>query len=170
MSQLVFAAVVAIFPILVVFAAASDFFTMTISNRLSATILLAGAVALAWVAPGWWEAGSHVAAAAIVFVLGFALFSLNLMGGGDVKFAAAIALWFGLSQTLEFALAFSIYGGLLTLAVLAADRALTHVPVLRVGFLTAFPEKRKVPYGIALSAAAMQVFAQTDWMKALMIG
>ncbi len=170
MSQLAFAALVAVFPILVVFAAASDFFTMTISNRLSALVFLAGAIALAWTAPGWYEAGSHLGAAAIVFVLGFVVFSFGLMGGGDVKFAAAIALWFNLGQTLEFVVAFSIYGGMLTFLVLAADRALAHVPTFRVGFLVDFPERRRVPYGIALSFAAMEVFARTDWMKALMIG
>ena len=47
MSQVLFAAVVAVFPVLVVFAAASDFFTMTISNRLTASLALAGLVALA---------------------------------------------------------------------------------------------------------------------------
>lgn len=170
MSQLAFAALVAVFPILVVFAAASDFFTMTISNRLSATVFLAGAIAVAWTAPGWYEAGSHLGAAAIVFVLGFAVFSFGFMGGGDVKFAAAIAFWFGLGQMLEFIVAFSIYGGLLTFLVLAADRALSHAPNFRVGFLVDFPERRRVPYGIALSVAAMEVFARTDWMKALMIG
>ena len=43
-----------------------------------------------------------------------------MMGGGDVKLAAALALWFSPASTLKFLVIMSIAGGVLTLAVLAA--------------------------------------------------
>lgn len=170
MSQLVLAALVAVFPILVVFAAASDFFTMTISNRLSAGLFVAGLAALAIAQPGWVGLGQHLGAAFLVFAVGFFCFARGWMGGGDVKFAAAVALWLGWDNLLDFALGFSLLGGVLTFAVLSADRLLTPVPSLKVGFLARFHEHRRVPYGIALTAAALLVFPQTGWMPKLLIG
>lgn len=167
MTHALLTIVIVMFPILVVFGAAYDFLTMTIPNRLTFGLAVAGAVALALTAPGWAEAGWHVAAAALVFACGFGLFAMGWMGGGDVKFASAIALWLGWDQTLDFALGFSIYGGLLTLAVLAADRVLTPLPNLRVGFLADFPQHRHVPYGIALTAAALHLFPSTSWFALL---
>ncbi len=170
MSQMMLAAVVALFPILVVYAAATDFFTMTIANRVTGGLLLAGVVALAMTRPGLTEVGLHLAAAALVFALGFFCFARGWMGGGDVKFAAAVAFWLGWDQVFDFALGFSIFGGLLTFAVLAVNRALAPVPALKIGFLVHFDEHRRVPYGLALSAAAMMVFPQTPWMNAFLIG
>ena len=163
MSQIVLTAVVAIFPIVVVAAAATDFLTMTISNRLSGALAVAGLAALALSAPGWAAFGGHVAAAVVVFALGFGFFAMGWMGGGDVKFAAAVALWLGWGPLLDFALGFSIWGGLLTVAVLIADRALAPLPALRVGFLAQFPDHKRIPYGIALAVAALQVFPTTPW-------
>lgn len=170
MSQMVLAALVAVFPILVVFAAVTDFFTMTIANRVSGGLLLAGVLAIAMTHPGWTEVGSHLAATGVVFAVGFFFFSRGWMGGGDVKFAAAIAFWLGWDHLLDFALGFSIFGGLLTFLVLVADRALAPIPALKFGFLERFHEHRRVPYGVALTIAAMMVFADTPWMKAFLVG
>ena len=60
----------------------------------------------------------HLLAGATVLAVGFALFSFGWIGGGDAKFAAAIALWLGWSNTLEFVATSAIFGGILTLAIL----------------------------------------------------
>ncbi len=159
--------VVATFPLLTIFGASTDFLTMTIPNRVTAGLFVAGAAALALTAPGWAMAGFHLAAAAVVFAVGFALFVLGWMGGGDVKFAAAIALWLGWGHLFDFVLTFSIYGGVLTLLVLLTDRVLAPLPMLRIGFLARFPEHRHVPYGLALAAAGLQIFPSTSWMALL---
>ena len=46
-----------------------------------------------------------------------------MMGGGDVKLAAALALWFSPSSTLKFLVLMSLAGGVLTLAVMVLHRA-----------------------------------------------
>lgn len=167
MTQTISMAVIALFPILTVFGASTDFFTMTIPNRLTLGLAAAGLAALALAAPGWAVFGWHLAAAAVVFAGGFALFAAGWMGGGDVKFASAVALWLGWGQLVDFALAFSIYGGVLTLLVLITDRALAPLPALRIGFLARFPERRQVPYGIALAAAGLHLFPATPWFAIL---
>lgn len=45
-----------------------------------------------------------VFSAAIAFVVGFILFFLNMMGGGDVKLFSAIALWFTPAHLLQLTL------------------------------------------------------------------
>ncbi|MER2606287.1 MAG: prepilin peptidase [Siculibacillus sp.] len=166
MSEIALALVVALFPIVVVIAATTDFFTMTISNRLSAGLFVAGLAALALSSPTPETVGSHFAAAGAVFAVGFACFAFGWMGGGDVKFGAAVAFWLGWEHVLDYAVGFSVFGGLLTLAVLLSDRVTDPIPSLKVGFLARFHEHRRVPYGIALTAAALQVFPHTTWMRA----
>ncbi len=167
MVHLLGLAVIASFPVLTAFGAATDFLTMTLPNRLTLGLFALGVVALAITAPGWAAVGWHVAAAALVFACGFAVFAMGWMGGGDVKFAAAIALWLGWDNLLEFALGFSIWGGVLTVATLAADRLLEPVPALKIGFLAQFSEHRHVPYGVALAVSALLVFPSTPWFARL---
>ena len=150
MTQVVLAAVVLVFPVLAVWAAVTDFMTMTIANRISVGMALTGLLAVALSAPSLSVFGWHLAAAAVVFAVGFACFAMGWMGGGDVKFAAAIALWLGWGHLLDFAVTFSVYGGLLTLLALFSNRVLDPLPVLKVGFLAGFHEHRRVPYGVAL--------------------
>ena len=165
MTQILSMAVVAVFPVLVIWAAIADFMTMTIANRVSVGLFLAGLVALVVTGTPLAEFGAHLGAAALVFAVGFACFAMGWMGGGDVKFASAVALWLGWGHLLDYAVTFSVYGGLLTLLTLFSDRVLDPLPVLKVGFLARFQEHRRVPYGIALSIAALQIFAETPWMR-----
>ncbi|MCH6588536.1 MAG: prepilin peptidase [Proteobacteria bacterium] len=51
--------------------------------------------------------------AALVFAIGFALYSFRLLGGGDVKLLAVVALWAGPLQITAFLLSTAIIGGLL---------------------------------------------------------
>src|SRR5947209_14912935 len=80
-----------IFPALMAFAASSDFFTMTISNRIS-LILVAGFVALA-VGTGMPYGGmlDHAGAGGLVLAVTFTFFMFGWVGGGDAKLAAATA-------------------------------------------------------------------------------
>ena len=84
-----------LFPALMAFAAASDLFTMTISNRVSLA-LVAGFLALALLGGmGLHDILLHFGAGATVLVVAFACFAMGWVGGGDAKVAAAAALWFG---------------------------------------------------------------------------
>ena len=81
--------------ILLLYAAVVDVRTFTISNRLNLAIALLAPVS--WLSVGmplWPDAAIIVAVAAGVFVLLAAAFYAGMMGGGDVKLAAALALWF----------------------------------------------------------------------------
>jgi prepilin peptidase CpaA len=157
-----------VFPALVAFAAASDLLTMTISNRIS-LVLVAGyfVLALAGGASGA-EIMAHSAAGLSVLAIAFGFFAMGWIGGGDAKLAAATALWFGFGDLLNYVLYASIFGGALTLLLI--QFRLWPLP----GILSAQPWLQRlhernggIPYGIALAAAALVVYPNTAWIKAI---
>src|SRR6476646_10338136 len=107
-----------LFPALMAFAAASDLFTMTISNRVSLA-LAAGFLALALLSGmAFYDILSHLGAGAAVLVVAFGCFAMGWIGGGDAKVAAAGALWFGFAHLMEYLLYASVFGGALTLLLI----------------------------------------------------
>ena len=107
-----------LFPALMAFAAASDLFTMTISNRVSLA-LVAGYLALALLSGmGFYDILSHLGAGVSVLTVAFACFTMGWIGGGDAKIAAAAALWFGFGHLMNYLVYASLFGGALTLLLL----------------------------------------------------
>ena len=134
---------------ILVVAAVVDVRTFTISNRLNLTVALLAPVYWASVALSPWPGiAVQVAAAATVFVLFAAAFYAGMMGGGDVKLAAALALWFSPFTTLRFLVLTSLAGGVLTLAVVAWHRARK-----REG-------RPEIPYGVAIAAGGIAILTQ----------
>ena len=154
-----------LFPALMAFAASSDLFTMTISNRLSLT-LAGGFVILAAVSGMAWPAvGMHLAAAALVLVISFVLFTRGWIGGGDAKLAAATALWFGFDYLLDYLIYASLFGGALTILLIQFRKLPLPAALARQKWIMRLHESGGgVPYGIALAAAALVVYPKTGWM------
>ncbi len=152
-----------VFPLIVAYAAVTDFLTMTIANKLSIALVLLFCMLAPLSGMSWTMAGMAFVGAAAVFAIGFGCFAFGWIGGGDVKFATAVALWLGWDHMPEYLVLFSLYGGVLTVVVLVLSRLLEPLPILQVGFLGRFAEHRRVPYGIALSIAALQIYPTTIW-------
>ena len=131
-----------------VVAAVIDTRTFTISNRLTAGVALGAP--LYWVSLGvdpFPGMAIQLAAGAIVFAMLAIAFHTGLMGGGDVKLAAALALWFSPANTLKFLMLMAIVGGVLTVGILIMHR-------VRKG-----SGRPKIPYGVAIAAGALFVLA-----------
>jgi prepilin peptidase CpaA len=110
----------------------------------------------------------HAAAALVVLAVTFVLFARGWIGGGDAKLAAAIALWFGFEPLLPFLVYASLLGGGLTLLVLQFRRLPLPVSFAGQAWLTRLHcRDAGVPYGIALAAAALIVYPETVWMRAV---
>jgi len=157
-----------LFPALMAFAASSDLFTMTISNKLS--LALAGGFFLLVIVTGMGLAaiGMHLLAAALVLVIAFGLFTQGWIGGGDAKLAAAAALWFGFGYLLDFLVYASLLGGALTLVLIQFRKLPLPGPLARQQWIMRLHDKTGgVPYGIALAAAALIVYPKTGWMPAV---
>ncbi len=153
------------FPALMAFAASSDLFTMTISNRLSLALTAGFAVLTVIVGMSLPVIGLHVGAGALVLVISFVLFTLGWIGGGDAKLAAATALWFGFDHLFDYVVYASIFGGVLTLLILQFRHMDLPARLAEQGWIQRLHERSGgVPYGIALAAAALVVYPHTGWM------
>ena len=157
-----------LFPALMAFAASSDLLTMTISNRLSLALAGGFFLLVAITGMGFAAIGMHLAAAALVLVIAFGLFTQGWIGGGDAKLAAATALWFGFGYLLDYLVYASLLGGALTLLLIQFRRLPLPGPLARQHWILRLHDKAGgVPYGIALAAAALTVYPETAWMKIL---
>jgi prepilin peptidase CpaA len=162
-------ALLGFFPALMAAAAVSDLISMTISNRIT-LLILAGFPVLAYAAGlplatiGW-----HGLAGLVMLAIGFALFAMGWIGGGDAKLMAATAVWFGWSHLFEYALLASFLGGGLTLAILFARRYALPLKLGEVDWVARLHDKNNgVPYGIALAAAALVLYPDIQlWQVAL---
>ena len=134
--------------LLLIVAAIIDVRTFTISNRLNLTVALGAPLF-------WWSIGLSLPNIAVqagiaagVFALLAAAFYAGMMGGGDVKLAAALALWFSPPSTARFLVMMSIAGGVLTLAVVALHR------------IRKKQGRPEVPYGVAIAFGGLAILTQ----------
>ena len=139
----------AILALLLLYAAGTDLRARIIGNRLN--------IAIAVLAPAyWWAIGlspwpdmaMQIALGLCVFGFFAALFALGMMGGGDVKMLAALALWLPLGGIVKLIVVMSLLGGVLTLGVVALYRLRK-----RLGD----PE---IPYGVAIAIAGLWVIGE----------
>lgn len=156
-----------VFPFCMVFAIVSDMVSMTIANRVSLLLVATFAAVAPLTGMAWADFGWHFAAGALVLAVTFGLFAIGGMGGGDAKLIAATALWMGLTPHLmQYAVYASLFGGLLTLLVLAYRKsplsAFTGGYVLLRHFAD---EKTGIPYGVALGIAGLLVYPSTPLMQ-----
>jgi prepilin peptidase CpaA len=126
-----------------------DWKSRTIPNWLNAAIAL-GAVPFWW-ATGlhpWPDVALHVGVAVAVLAIFALAFQLGMMGGGDVKMVAAVALWLPPLAVLQLLVIMSLAGGALTLAMLVPHR------------LRKTAGQPEIPYGIAIAFAGMWLISE----------
>lgn len=134
--------------VLLLMAAWSDIRTRTISNELNATIALM-AIAFWWVAGEalWPDVAIRIGVAIALFVLCALLFMLRMMGGGDVKMIAALALWLPFGALMVMLTVMALAGGVITLALLIRQRWRPNLP------------RPEIPYGVAIAIGGLWVIA-----------
>jgi prepilin peptidase CpaA len=135
--------------IMLLWAAVVDIKTRTIANGLNLAIALMAP--LFWWAMGvdfWPDTAIRVGVAIAVFLLFALAFQIGMMGGGDVKLAAALALWFSPGDTILLIVLMSLAGGLLTLIVMIEHRAKKQ------------EGRPEAPYGVAIAFGGLWLLAQ----------
>jgi prepilin peptidase CpaA len=162
------AALVAVFPALLIVAALSDVTTYRIRNWIS--LAMVAGFALAAPAMGLPPAaiGLHLGVGAGALVLGMAMFALGWIGGGDAKLFAAAALWLGWPAVATYGVATCLAGGGLATGLL----------VLRSGYLRPYvvtgpawvsrlaEPGENVPYGVAIAVGALAALPASPFMAA----
>lgn len=123
-----------------------------ISFRLPNWLTLATAlVALPWLllsVPLWPDFGLHFVAGLMFLAVGLGILRFNLMGGGDVKWLSALAIWIGFGLDLvRFLMLTGLAGGLLAAVSLALARLKVDYGMQN--------GKRHLPYGVAIALAGL---------------
>ncbi|MBN2358951.1 MAG: prepilin peptidase [Deltaproteobacteria bacterium] len=145
-------------------AVAMDVARRRIPNLLSIALALTG-LGAQLVTHGWRGGVSGIAAGVIIFGLLFWPWSKGGVGGGDLKLAAAAAIWLGWSRLISFILIGSIVGGSVALVCFAFSspevRQTMRKNVKYAAMLRAWPDIKapaagriSVPYAIAVAAGA----------------
>ncbi len=155
-----------IFPFMMIFSSFSDLFSMNISNNVS-MILIASFVGFAlMMGMDFQTILWHFMTFALVLTIGFVLFALNVIGGGDAKLAASTALWLGWAHTAPYILLASFIGGILTLLILKFRSGLIPEKLNKMEWVLRLHDKKNgAPYGIALGLAALIIYPSTPWME-----
>ena len=136
-------------------AAAWDVKILSIPNFVVLWLGIGFAVHSVAFGASWYDLGVHILVGAVVLALGLVPFAYGQIGGGDIKFVAAGALWFGWPEVLIFALATAVAGGLLA-ATIYGIRQFDGAKRRLAGILPWIAaEQAHIPYGLAIAAGAL---------------
>lgn len=142
---------------LTVAAAIGDVKTYRIPNAFSLA-LLALYPLFALTAPYAVAPLASLGVMAAVLAVGFALFALRLVGGGDVKLLTALSLFAGPGLVMDLMFVMALAGGVIAAAMMSHR--------LRFGLASAFDQMgsrvlrdallgNAIPYGLAIAAGAV---------------
>lgn len=157
------AIILVVFPFCMLFAAMSDWVSMTITNRVSLVLVVTFAIVAPLTGMPMHDYALHFAVGAGVLVATFAIFAFGSMGGGDAKLLAATSLWMGWNLSLlDYLAGSAILGGTLTLAILSFRTSALAIFSTDNPFLKNFTSSADgVPYGIALGAGGLIAFSSS---------
>jgi prepilin peptidase CpaA len=154
-SALVLGGVVAV-GALTVYAAYTDLARMLIPNWISIAVA-------ALFLPCALAAGVPLLSIAIAYgigfvmmLVGFGLFRVGVMGGGDAKLIAALSIWAQM-LTAHFLVFTVLAGGILTLVILGARFALKGRNIQAEWAARLLNPKNGAPYAVAICAGALYV-------------
>ena len=155
--------VIAVLPALLAVAAGWDLASFTIPNSVSLALIALFAVFAATAGLSFAVIGNHLLAGLAGLAIGFTLFALGYIGGGDAKLFAAVTLWLGFGDLLAYALLASIFGGALTLGLLLARQWPLPAFLARQRWILQLHDTDAgVPYGVALAAGAFCLLPHTE--------
>ncbi|OCJ68800.1 peptidase [Agrobacterium tumefaciens] len=159
---MVIAAIFLIVPFCFALAALTDLLSMSIPNRIPALMLLSFFIIAPFSGLGLESIGMSVIASILVFLACFGLFVTNTMGGGDAKLMTAAAAWYGFNISLiEFLLAVSLAGGLLTIVILALRSRSQEILVAGLPIPDSLLVEKKIPYGVGIAVAGFLTYGET---------
>ncbi len=166
--DLIQAAVLCVFPVLVITAGLYDITTFTIPNWISGTLALAFLPAAFASHLTLTDFGLAAAVGAAALVMGVGMFAMNWIGGGDAKLLAAAALWIGWPNAVAFMVVTGLAGGVLAVTLVAMRsvwlRRYAAAGPAWVGRLAT--PGGAAPYGVAIAVGALVAFPHSTLMLA----
>lgn len=139
---------------IVAWAAISDLLYTIIPNAANTALFV---LWVAWVVSGAPVSVLYALLIGVgVFLIGAVLFHYGVMGGGDVKLLAVLALWAGPQEITMFMIHVALAGGLLSLLWMTRLRVIAPA----FGKFAETDGRRVVPYGVAIAAGAFLLIAR----------
>lgn len=134
-------------------AAVQDIRQFRISNKLCLAVV---ALYPAWLLavgfqPDIWE---NALSFLLALMLGLLAYHRGLLGGGDVKFFAAAALWFDLRTGAYYLLAVTVFGGFFALTMIFLRRLVTLLPAQAPDWAVLKADE-PIPYGVAIATGGI---------------
>jgi prepilin peptidase CpaA len=167
MAEFLYQWVVILFAVLMGASAIEDYLGTVIPNRLTLAMLALypAGVALSPV-PVDWVVAFLLAMGA--FAVGAGLYAVRVMGGGDVKLFAVLALWAGPTFILDAVLLTVLTGGVVASVAFQIPGLMRYATLAGEGEAAAdsrAPKRAKqhIPYGIAIAAGGLYVAARLFW-------
>lgn len=163
--------VLVVLPALLALAAGYDIASFTIPNYLQVALVAAfvAFVVAAGLAPH--AIGAHLLAGFIGLVVGFTLFALGYIGGGDAKLFACIVLWLGFQNLLDYTLMAAVMGGALSLLIIGMRKLPLPAALVAQAWIARLHDaKGGIPYGVALAAGAFIILPQTELFRIAALG
>ena len=162
MMTLFQAALLSIFPALLIVAALSDATSYTIPNRISLLLLAAFFPAALALGRPVGEIGVDLAVGAVALVVAMGMFAAGWIGGGDAKLFAVAGLWLGWSAAPVFVLATALAGGVLAVMLLNVRAAWLrpYFSAAPAWLARLAAPDAAVPYGVAIAIGGLAAFPQ----------
>ena len=99
----------------------------------------------------------HVLAMGLALLILLPLFALNMLGGGDVKLLAAVALWLGMNKLAALLILVGIVGGIFALFWLAM-RWLVRAGLRARSLPRSLQAKAPLPFALPIMIVAVLLF------------
>jgi prepilin peptidase CpaA len=167
MSALAAVAGLLLFVFAMLSAALSDLTTYKIKNNLILMLLLAYLVFAPIAGITSHEIGWSLAVAGVVLLVGFTLFAVGLIGGGDAKLATVTALWLGANHAFAYLLLLSLLGAALAAIVYVCRKWPLPKRLANTAWIARLRAREpgaELPYGVAITLAGLCVLPWTPWM------
>ena len=146
-------------------AAFKDAMTMTIPNWVSLLILGSFFLVVPFVWQGWAVFGEHLLVGFGVFLLGFILFAMGGLGGGDAKLMAATAFWWQTSDLILYTMYTTLSGGVIAFIILFGRKFLPARVLTAPWAYKLIKDEKNMPYGLALAFGALATLPQSEIFK-----
>jgi prepilin peptidase CpaA len=130
-----------------------------IPNWLVGSLVLLYPIAV-WLAPQPVDWPMALAAAGTVFAVGYVIFAMKWMGGGDIKLMTACGLWVGFSGLLDFLFLTALLGGVFALLLLIIRKLLPFAGLAAAKLPRILRPGEPVPYGVAIALAMVWLLLQ----------
>jgi len=142
-------------------AAAKDATSMTIPNWISLAVIAGFVIVTPFVWQGLDTFITHLLVGLSFFLVGFVMFALGWLGGGDAKLMAATALWWQWDEAVIYIFYTTMLGGALAILLVFGRRYIPSSVLTADWAHHLFKDEKKMPYGLALAGGALLTLPQS---------